>query len=294
MADAELKHEPVRSGPELISAKGANWLLPEEITAPLVVFVHGFTAHGRYLNRLADLVSRSGYTAAYFNYDSYVGIDNAAVQLASRLDACSSAISKWGVVLVGHSMGGLVVRACVAQPLGKLDAFVKGIVLLGTPNEGTLTNGWMLSRLLDLGDRLTKFSAYFRVPACRAAKQITLSDDEQFILNLNASQRGHPAPFPTLTISGGLNEIELGTGQKLFWNKACNAMIQKALDEVPNDGLVLERSADLGRVLNETTNRRHDKGYPDYVITNHSALAGNQSVGTTILGFLRHFVPCRR
>lgn len=288
---AERAHDPVRSGAELVSVRTGEWLLSEEIKRPLVVFVHGFTAHGRYLERPAKFVLGSGYTAAYFNYDSYVGIERAASALAARLDTHGRPLSQHGIVFVGHSMGGLVVRSCTARALGPLAAFVRGTVLLGTPNEGTLNNGWMLARILDVGDRLTRFNPYFRLPTCRAAQQLTLSDSEDFLLNLNADQRKTPPSFPTLSISGGLNQIELGEGLRLLVNRLCNKIIQKALAEVPNDGLVLERSSDLGRVLNEPTKHRHFTRYDDYSTTNHSALAGNQEVTDLILGFLKRFAP---
>lgn len=288
----ESPHDPIRFGAELVSVRTGKWLLSEEITRPLVIFVHGFTAHGQYLKRPAEFVLGSGYTTAYFNYDSYDGIEDAATSLAARLHTHSGPLSQHGMVLVGHSMGGLVVRSCTARALGSLAAFVRGTVLLGTPNEGTLNNGWMLARLLDVGDRLTRFNPYFRLPTCRAAQQLTLSDKEGFLRNLNEDQRKTPTAFPTLSISGGLNRIELGEGLKLLFNGLCNMIIQKALNkEVPNDGLVLERSSDLGRVLNEPTKHRHAIGYDKYARTNHSALAGNQGVAELILGFLKRFAP---
>ncbi|MEY2559826.1 MAG: hypothetical protein QOG51_241 [Verrucomicrobiota bacterium] len=282
---------PVRSGPELVSVATGTWLRTEEIIRPLIVFVHGFTAHGRYLKKHATLVQQSNYCAAYFNYDSYVGIDIAAGKLAARLNYHAKAISSHGLVFIAHSMGGLVTRFCVSKSLGALGNHVKGVVLLGTPSQGTLNNGWMLPRLLDAGDLLAGLSPYLRLPMCRAAKQLTMCDPDGLIRNLNSEQMGKPAQCPTLTIAGGLKFIELGDKPKHWVNHACNMMIQKVLGPGPNDGLVPEASVNLNRVLGSTSGHNHKADYEDYSITNHSALAGNQEVGYVTLDFIKKVAP---
>jgi Putative serine esterase (DUF676) len=290
-------HDPVRFGPELVSETTGTFLRREEIERPLVVFVHGFTAHGRYLKKHATFVQQSNYCAAYFNYDSYVGVDVAAAKLASRLKYYAEAITHHGLVFIAHSMGGLVARLCASKSLGPLSNHLKGLVLLGTPNQGTLNNGWMIARILDTGDLLAGLSPYLRTPICRAAKQLTRCDPDGLIERLNSTQLGKPALCPTLTIAGGLNFIELSENPKHWVNSACNKMIQTVLGDGPNDGLVPETSVNLTAILGSTSGYWH-KGhhddhpdYDDYPDTNHSALAGNQDVSYIILDFIQKVAP---
>jgi pimeloyl-ACP methyl ester carboxylesterase len=281
-------HDPVRFGSELVSVSTGEWLRHDEVTRPLVVFVHGFTAHGKYLWKHARRVPQAEYCAAVFNYDSYVGIDNAAKELASLL-AGYKTVFDHGIVFVAHSMGGLVTRFCVRNCLDALAICVKGVVLLGTPNDGTLNNGWMLARILDVGDRLTKINPYFRLRTCRAAKQLTLCDEDNLIRNLNTEERGITATFSTLTIAGGQNYLEVGS--PLFVDWLSNMMIQRALKRTQNDGLVPEASVNLGGVLKVGYGYTHRTGYTGYPTINHSALAGNQLVSDQILDFLKRVAP---
>jgi pimeloyl-ACP methyl ester carboxylesterase len=228
----------------------------------------------------------SKYCAVIFNYDSFPGIDKAAEELAAHLRFNAARISQDGLFFVAHSMGGLVTRFCITKCLGTLANKVRGVVLLGTPNDGTLNNGWMLARILKVGDRLTNFSPYYRTQACRSAQQLTLCDAEKLIENLNAEQRAKPATFSTITIAGGLRYLEVGNKPNLLRDWLSNKMIQRALGFAQNDGLVPETSVDLSGVLRVSYGYCHRPGYHGYDKTNHSGLAANQFVSNEILALL--------
>lgn len=72
----------------------------------------------------------AGFSAAFFDYDWRLGVDELGRALAGRVlaDAASS------VMIVAHSMGGLVSRAALALPGMEK---VTRVVLLGTPNFGS-------------------------------------------------------------------------------------------------------------------------------------------------------------
>src|SRR5260370_1243518 len=171
-------HDPARFGCRLVLHTTGGLPADGEIKRTLVVFVHGFTADGECFRSHADYVQRSGYESAYFHYDSYVGIQKSAALLADRLRSCQKSIQTDGVVFVGHSMGGLVVRAVVKYHLQHVLGSVRGMVLLGAPNAGTL-NSELVDWTLDWGQHISKqftVNPYTRTRFCRSAQELTRSD----------------------------------------------------------------------------------------------------------------------
>jgi pimeloyl-ACP methyl ester carboxylesterase len=277
-------HDVIRAGAELRAHATNAWIVAADVNSALVVFVHGFTSNGRYLSEQGAYVYGHGYSTAYFNYDSYRGIDTAAADLAERLQACGERIAIYGLVLIGHSMGGLVVRACANFSLGELKGYLRGTILLGTPNSGTLPQ--ILPRVMDWGDAIAGIDPYRRLPTCRASKQLTCQDAEKFVEHLNNTEQKQSVSYPILTISGGLAWLEVGKKHRSLRNWFANRTIQNALKAKPNDGLVTENSADLSSVLGRAPNRMHNNGYSGYDRTNHTALTRNQSIGDAIVSFL--------
>jgi pimeloyl-ACP methyl ester carboxylesterase len=181
----------IRSGAELVhplvDPDERAWLVARDISEPLVVFVHGFTSHGRYLVRLADYVSAHGFVSALFNYDSYQGINHAAEELEHLLDAVADGLTERGFFLVGHSMGGLVARYFAAQCSAAWGTALRGVATLGTPHRGTLSRK-LVSRLLDWADFLTGPNPFARSPACRSAQQLADASPAGLIASLNARE----------------------------------------------------------------------------------------------------------
>jgi triacylglycerol esterase/lipase EstA (alpha/beta hydrolase family) len=68
-------------------------------------------------------------------------IDDYGRQLDRRIEEVRGAEGGRAPILVGHSMGGLVIRACMRArgPIG-----VRGVVTLGTPHGGTALAPWGL------------------------------------------------------------------------------------------------------------------------------------------------------
>ena len=96
------------SNNELASFK--NFESPQNI-----IFIHGFTAHGGYLQGMAHYFNHNDFNSFIFNYNSYLGIEHAAKSLLEMIstinDVGDGNIEKQKFLLVGHSMGGLVARA---------------------------------------------------------------------------------------------------------------------------------------------------------------------------------------
>jgi pimeloyl-ACP methyl ester carboxylesterase len=72
----------------------------------------------------------AGFAPVFHDYDWRLGIDELGHGLAARLESETAG----RVMIVAHSMGGLVTRAAMSAPAG---AKVERVVLLGTPNFGS-------------------------------------------------------------------------------------------------------------------------------------------------------------
>lgn len=132
-------------------------------TPDLVVFLHGLGENddswnrrrdengGTYGSRLADEV---GWTAVYLRANTGLSVTENGVALASLLDEL---VSAWPtevrrIALVGHSMGGLVLRAaCAVVTDGEAPwtSLVTNVVTLGTPHLGA-----PLERTVNVGARV--------------------------------------------------------------------------------------------------------------------------------------------
>jgi pimeloyl-ACP methyl ester carboxylesterase len=111
-----------------------------EIPDQALVFIHGiFSSHATFKplvkGLLASAPALAQYGRYYFDYDFQQSIPTNGRELADALRRAFPE-RKPQVTLVGHSMGGLVARTALLQA-GDLD-MVKRLVMLGTPNHGTL------------------------------------------------------------------------------------------------------------------------------------------------------------
>ncbi len=103
------------------------------------VFIHGiFSSHltfEKVRKALANELRFGDWSLDAFDYDFWQAIPLSGRQLAEHLRAEFKEASE--VTLVCHSMGGLVGRLALLQQ-GDALPFVKRLIMLGTPNYGTL------------------------------------------------------------------------------------------------------------------------------------------------------------
>lgn len=279
-------HDVIRTGPELIHPGNGEWFLATDVRGPIVVFVHGFTAHGRYLARLADYVGSHGFYPALFNYDSYRGIDQAALDLEVLLSDIGDDIRREGLFLVGHSMGGLVARYFGQYRSERSKIPVRGIATLGTPHCGTLSKKH-LGHFLDWADSVTLPNPFCRSSACPSAVQLTDASPFGLIGRLNQDAAADERRFPILSISGGLSFLEFGSGSNGgFAGTLRNLVLQRLIGERPNDGLVPESSANVSKAIGDGLWTSHANDYPGYERVNHSYLGRNQQIAGIVVRWL--------
>lgn len=102
---------------------------------PLVLLVHGYVCNRGLWWWLRRGLRADGIPVATVNLEPpFAGIDRLAEQLHDRIESLAAETGADLVILVGHSMGGLVARAYLRWHGA---ARVARLVTLGTPHKGT-------------------------------------------------------------------------------------------------------------------------------------------------------------
>ncbi len=123
---------------------------------PLLVFVHGLCLHEQSWQSPAhaafvDHMQAAGFGVAHVRYNSGLAIAENGSRLAALLEKADAS----RMVLVGHSMGGLIIRSALHQAQeARLDwpAQLTHVVALGSPHQGAEAErlGNYANRLLTL------------------------------------------------------------------------------------------------------------------------------------------------
>ena len=117
----------------------AFWLGPDRLgkvaARPPLLLIHGYQCNRGFWFWLRSRLEAAGWTVATHNLEPvWAGIDDYAPGIARRIDEVLAATGAARVILVGHSMGGLVLRAYLRRCGGSK---VARIVTLGSPHQGT-------------------------------------------------------------------------------------------------------------------------------------------------------------
>lgn len=185
--------------PAVLPAQGAERLIP-------VVLVHGYVCNHRIFDRLTRDLRRAGHPVLAVDLEPvFTGIDDYAPLLEQAVARLCRETGARQVALVGHSMGGLVIRAWMRV---HGTARVARIVTLGTPHAGTradpfpftpnsLQMVWHSTWLQTLTDSETATQ--------RALMQIALSPQDGIVF----PQREQVLPGASVRLFEGLGHIEL-------------------------------------------------------------------------------------
>ncbi len=103
---------------------------------PLVIIVHGLNSSPEDVPFLVDPVRESKLPAALFRYPNDQALDDSAALLSRELKALAERHPQRKVILLTHSMGGLIARACIENQ--SLDpGNVTRLIMVAPPNHGS-------------------------------------------------------------------------------------------------------------------------------------------------------------
>lgn len=116
------------------------WMPPDRIVAgrPIVLLVHGYSCNRAVWWLLRRRLEASGLTVASVTLAPPFGSMGRMVPvLEARIAALREQCRNAPIVLVGHSMGGLVCRSWLARHGDRGDRGVRRLITLACPNGGT-------------------------------------------------------------------------------------------------------------------------------------------------------------
>ena len=113
-----------------------DWLHSGE-GRPIVLCLHGLNGTHDAFDGLRQQLRSRGYATAAVAYDSQRSIAaiarDVSVMVGSHFESCSY---QQALVLVGHSMGGLIAREWTNHPTLENDS-ITGLITIGTPHQGS-------------------------------------------------------------------------------------------------------------------------------------------------------------
>lgn len=180
-------------------------------SAPHVVLIHGLDEPGGIWDETLKTLADVGLEAWEFRYPNDQAIDHSVDLLAEHWPSLGGA---GPVILVGHSMGGLVIRDFVTRwrhPVGSQPRVdgpeVLGAILIATPNQGSgwaRLRGWLELREWFAHIPEGQLSPLAGLRHGTGAAKIDLRPDSRFLKELNA--REWPDLVRVQIIGGQLGE----------------------------------------------------------------------------------------
>jgi pimeloyl-ACP methyl ester carboxylesterase len=277
---------------------------------PLIFIRHGLgSTHKPFVN--LEKYLRANFVNAVVNNKSYDWRDSILLNGARLADEILQAKSDRPLVLIGHSMGGLLcrvanvilcdlagfryhaanlaphltyrqddLRAIAALPFGQgIMPVPKLLVTLATPNSGGILQG----QISGISYILKTASNLFPSTNLESVADLTSSRLFRFLQNFAVNT-------PTLSISGSQgNRFARGSGQITSWLGKIGLRI-----EMPNDLIVEDRSVDLQNSIlpNEIVHHgkspyKHARCYIDCTDVRHTNIYDDLNVLAVLLDCLK-------
>ncbi len=172
----------------------------------LVLVVHGFHSSPARFEPLARALRGRGVLAGTYGYPDDQPIADSAEQLSRELRRIRSAQPQRRVALVAHSMGGLVARLAIEDPL--LDpGNVRHLIMVATPNQGSLLAQFafgqgLLNQILN-ADRGQVSRFYTAIEEGLSESAVDLRPNSVFLRQLNARERNPQVRYSIFLGTGG-------------------------------------------------------------------------------------------
>lgn len=188
-------------------------LSPPAFLAPLalpgripVLLVHGFVCNYRLWDTLAQDLRRVGHPVLAVNLEPvFASIDDYGVLIEQAVTELCRQTGATQVALIGHSMGGLAIRAWMRQ---QGTTRVARVITLGTPHVGTLAEPCPVTpnlRQMALYNPWLKELAASETPATRGLMRIALSAQDNIVF----PQRKQTLDGAALQVFEGVGHLAL-------------------------------------------------------------------------------------
>jgi pimeloyl-ACP methyl ester carboxylesterase len=102
----------------------------------VMLFIHGFHGKGESFVAIREHFRTAGYRTGCVHYDDHVSIARSASKVAAMVKQQFAADTNSRLVLVGHSMGGLVAREWVENP-ELTSPQISHLITVGSPHSGS-------------------------------------------------------------------------------------------------------------------------------------------------------------
>jgi len=135
---AEFRATMLSSSWHMLRHRPAPWLARQNAGRLPVLLIHGYGCNGGYWRPLREMLVREGISHDAVDLEPVTaGIDDYANAVEAAMHRLQTATGAPRVVIVGHSMGGLVARAWLRKYGAGAAARVARVVTVGTPHHGT-------------------------------------------------------------------------------------------------------------------------------------------------------------
>ena len=104
---------------------------------PLVITLHGFLGQSRLFFRIRSALERAGYNVRDFNYPMKLSLPLCGQALAEFTEEARRQTGASSVHFVGHSLGGIVIRAALSQASCPVELKTGRVVQIAPPNLGS-------------------------------------------------------------------------------------------------------------------------------------------------------------
>jgi triacylglycerol lipase len=194
-----LRQPWAQARPAVLPASEASTQVP-------VLLVHGYVCNHRLWDDVAPRLRAQGHDVLAINLEPiFTSIDNYAAHIEASVHALLQHSGQTRVALVGHSMGGLAIRAWMRQYGSER---VAGIFTLGTPHAGTKAaknNRTPNGRQMLWDSAWLQGLAESETDAQRALLRIALTPQDNIVF----PQRAQTLPGITPVVFEGLGHVQL-------------------------------------------------------------------------------------
>jgi len=195
--------------------ESADPSVPHAASKATVVLIHGLDDPGKVWMNLAPALVKDGFSVLIFTYPNDQPVTESAVFFQQSLASLELPES---IVIVAHSMGGLVSREMLTHPeLAYTDKVKRGelprvrrLIMVGTPNHGSeLARFRGFAEMRDLFSLMLKGEYHWLQGIVDGTGEagIELLPGSEFLTALNS--RPHPENVPMMVIAGVMSDWQV-------------------------------------------------------------------------------------